>query len=458
MIFVKDISSRKAAPGQTVSIFGGFFDTGVKVSFGGNDAAIVECDEDMVSAVVPEMSGNCVVTVSYEGTVVKTFTGFSVVELADTPTRNPAKEYTEKDFDSYVRSFFPRGIAFAMDGESNMSKMVLSLAKTFHYVWNTIRSMQQAVDPSHTENYDKWEDELSLPVIGITPSTDAGRLAEIYRKECLDGGCTKAYIKRIISLMGIDAEVYEYTSDPDKFYGVDFGTDDPNFYFKINFSVDESDFTYFTAGDSAAGDYLLDFDKHAEEAVFSELKPSHAKIVFGYAASVIVIGGNSYATKKINNLVWTTENLNEDVGTNAYYNDDESYSQYGRLYNKDDDTYAAIEALLSDGWRIPTLDDFNDLLGSTYSVLDYCTKNEWKTRSGSVLETTNKTGFSLRPAGTKYYAFWGNGFLAALCTKTKDTSSSTKPYYTLMTADGSALNKYAYEGEVLCSVRLCKDA
>ena len=152
----------------------------------------------------------------------------------------------------------------------------------FAYVWETIRSLLEAIDPTHTSNFNEWEEELSLPEVGISPFGDAGRRSEIHRVECLDGGCSLNYIKHLLGLMNVRSDVYEYTKNPERFQNVDFGGDDPRFFFKIQFHLDDDFFNRFETGVSYAGCSLYDYTKIKEESVFNRIKPSHTKIVYGY--------------------------------------------------------------------------------------------------------------------------------------------------------------------------------
>ena len=283
--FVQDIGYRRVAVGQSVTIFGGLLDIGCHVYIGDEEASIVDFGEDFIEALAPLYEGDYDVRVTY-GTTSVSAGRIHVSALAESPTRNVAKEYRDRDFDEYVRSLFPRGQAFAMWKGSNLSRLITALAFAFAYVWNVILEMLKAIDPTHTENYDEWEKELALPVTGIDSQLAKDRLSEIYRAECLNGGCTKSFYRQLLFLMGIDADVYEYTIEPDKFEGNTF-RGDPRYYFKIVFHVKSTDFVQFRAGESAAGDYLLDFTQYREEKVFESIKQSHTKLMFGYDDGIV---------------------------------------------------------------------------------------------------------------------------------------------------------------------------
>ena len=138
--------------------------------------------------------------------------------------------------------------------------------------------------------------------------------------------------------------------------------------------------------------------------------------------------GKNYKTVKIGSLTWMAENLNYDNSATATGSIDSSFcydgipancTKYGRLYQE----YAAT-AVCPEGWRLPTADDWRDLVntakeqhgdnnGSLRAV------GEWEnTIFGDNVTATNASGFSALPAGyraktgeydgqgTKAY-FWG---------------------------------------------------
>ncbi|TVQ16861.1 MAG: hypothetical protein EA361_03500 [Bacteroidetes bacterium] len=72
----------------------------------------------------------------------------------------------------------------------------------------------------------------------------------------------------------------------------------------------------------------------------------------------LVLGGKEYKTIKINNTIWMAENLSLLVKDSWFYNDNALYgATFGRLYT----WQAAIEAC-PEGWRLPTLEDWSEML------------------------------------------------------------------------------------------------
>ncbi|MEE3325441.1 MAG: FISUMP domain-containing protein [Methanosphaera sp.] len=168
----------------------------------------------------------------------------------------------------------------------------------------------------------------------------------------------------------------------------------------------------------------------------------------------VKIGGRRYPVVKIGNQLWLAENLDwkwdgliigENVGSSPranYYNNDEiTYGingyDCGLLYN-----FSAVQELgnlLSDGWHIPSNNEWEELIISTQDTNNaaYLLSNgniEWASNwSGE-----NMFGFNMKPCGQRYgsnggfyeigsnilywdssrYAYYRNGtkFLRDYCT------------------------------------------
>lgn len=73
---------------------------------------------------------------------------------------------------------------------------------------------------------------------------------------------------------------------------------------------------------------------------------------------ILELGGREYKTIKLNNQVWMAENLSLLVKGSWFYDDNAQYgARFGRLYT----LQAAMEAC-PEGWRLPTLEDWNQML------------------------------------------------------------------------------------------------
>lgn len=76
----------------------------------------------------------------------------------------------------------------------------------------------------------------------------------------------------------------------------------------------------------------------------------------------VTIGGVSYPTVTIGNQVWTAVNCS---GSGGYHSD--TYKQYGDYYSQNE----ALAIKLPAGWRVPSMDDYNALLGNFTTEKDF---------------------------------------------------------------------------------------
>ena len=104
---------------------------------------------------------------------------------------------------------------------------------------------------------------------------------------------------------------------------------------------------------------LVIFTLTAYDAV-GKVISNNSQITFYIDNQLYVDGaGQVYPTVQVGNQVWMAQNLNYDVGAGcSYYNSDPSYATpYGRLY-----TFAAAQQNVAADWRLPTEDDFSNLI------------------------------------------------------------------------------------------------
>jgi uncharacterized protein (TIGR02145 family) len=99
----------------------------------------------------------------------------------------------------------------------------------------------------------------------------------------------------------------------------------------------------------------------------------------------VIVDGEEYKTLNYNGRLWTVENIRNDIVTNY------DVSPCGRLYKYSDALYS-IEEKLTDGWRLPKLSDFQDLM----SFLGTSKPKEWISKN---FGGTNKNGFNLELTG-----------------------------------------------------------
>ena len=279
MVIVQKMFPLSVNAGGSVKVSGSGFDSSCGVLFGDVPASIVDYNSESLEFVAPGDAGSYDVTVTQNGTAVATFR-LCVVPLQDSETWNlPVRGNDE--FRNALLGLMPRGFAWFTEKLGNWWKLFTAFGAGFLAVYDLLRNLVKEMSPATTESYTAWENELGLPLKGIEPADNAGRLAEIYRVARKQGGCTVPYFLSIASLFGVAVKIYEYFRNPEKFSDVDFGDDDPNFYWKVNIDTDDDCYHVCTCEDPC--DSFLEWWWNAPlEAIFDLLKPAHTKIVFGY--------------------------------------------------------------------------------------------------------------------------------------------------------------------------------
>jgi len=157
--------------------------------------------------------------------------------------------------------------------------------------------------------------------------------------------------------------------------------------------------------------------------------------------------GRTYRTAKIGSQVWMAENLafTIDNAIGCYYNNDEKYKKYGRLYDW-------VEALCVSppGWHLPTKEEWEKLGDDTKKLK---AKTGWKDNGNG----TDEYGFSALPGGSgssdgSFYNVGGGGYWWSASEGDRDEAYSRYMYYY-----GEYASWSSYGKSYLFSVRCVKD-
>lgn len=150
----------------------------------------------------------------------------------------------------------------------------------------------------------------------------------------------------------------------------------------------------------------------------------------------VVIGGKLYKVVKIGEQTWLAENLDFVdsfivVGSGAisdlvaqanYYNNQEVYKKYGRLYNWNAVKYLQDNAsTIFPGWRVPTEADYSQLLSMVgpNRTAEKLRSVEWG--------GTDEFGFGLIASGQfTGSGFSNNGLSTSLWTQTESSSTVSR--------------------------------
>jgi uncharacterized protein (TIGR02145 family) len=105
---------------------------------------------------------------------------------------------------------------------------------------------------------------------------------------------------------------------------------------------------------------------------------------------------SKYKTVTIGSQKWMAENLDNAVaGSVCYDKDPANCEKYGRLYN-----WAAAKKACPAGWRLPSADDWNNLMDYVGGESTAATKLRAASGWGEYLNGTDEYEFSALPGGT----------------------------------------------------------
>lgn len=158
------------------------------------------------------------------------------------------------------------------------------------------------------------------------------------------------------------------------------------------------------------------------------------------------VGGIAYTAVKINNRLWTISSLRNPT-TDSYVTT--RGSDAGLLYPYTD--FSEIQAMLSDGWRIPTQADFQDMIGdsTSSSPLPFI---------ADVDGGNNSTGFSGQLTG---YVDSSNQYVYADtrgCIWTNSEYNNTMMKSVMYSTSSIDTTDYSNKTITKLQIRLCKDA
>lgn len=201
------------------------------------------------------------------------------------------------------------------------------------------------------------------------------------------------------------------------------------------------------------------------------------------SSEYVEIGGREYDVVKIGDLIWTAENLdwawpglefNPSLSFSdpaGYYYDNASSTRTiagfkeGMIYNGAAvAALAASSGLLPDGWRVPTVDDFNALVAAAaesvpagsmaYKAITLGTG--W---NGHYADGDNSLGFNWVHNGVKrwYYGYsWTDDSQLGLIGGIKNGTATSMYFFSNGT--GTITTDQGNPDTMLCTIRLVKDA
>ena len=159
--------------------------------------------------------------------------------------------------------------------------------------------------------------------------------------------------------------------------------------------------------------------------------------------------GQTYPTEKIGKFTWMAENLKFQTANSwCYNNDDSNCAKYGRLY-----TWNAAMQACPAGWRLPTRDDWNDLVeaadGSEAGTALKASAPNWN--------GDDAFGFSALPGGYRWTngSFDGVGGWGGWWSATENGSGSA--WLWIMRTGGADVDEHAFDKAYGFSVRCVRN-
>ncbi len=213
-----------------------------------------------------------------------------------------------------------------------------------------------------------------------------------------------------------------------------------------------------------AGEYTVEVtdseDRFLEETI-TVTEPDTGKLTD--------IDGNSYKTIRIGNQIWMAENLKvtknssgEDVEYCIYADKEENRDKYGLLYTwnsaMDGSTTPGAQGISPDGWHIPTMDEWQeliDLLGGDNVAggkMKVTGTEYWNSPNTGA---TNSSGFSALGAGEKEGSRYQFEKQAAVIWSSDNGGSFAE--YIVCQNDAASVLKIKWYKTLSYSVRCIKD-
>lgn len=187
-------------------------------------------------------------------------------------------------YTAQLQQLLPTGAAWSRDPSATLTAFLGALAAEFARVDARADDLLAEMAPRTTyELLEDWERVLGLPD-GCTPvlGTLSERRAALVQKLTSLGGQTPAFYVALAASLGFEVLVHEFDPDVDDYSpGLDISGGKWRLVWRVEV-LNQTDFTVFRAGDSAAGDRLVEGGALDLECVIRRAKPAHTQVVFTY--------------------------------------------------------------------------------------------------------------------------------------------------------------------------------
>lgn len=195
-----------------------------------------------------------------------------------------APNYQASDFLTALQALMPRGLAWPRNPAAVMAQVESGLAPTWsrHTAANN-DLLIDAFPATAVQLLPEWEATLGLPdpCAGSSPTLQ-GRQQQVVARLTNSGGQSIPYFIAYAATLGYAVTVTEFTPFRvgQQRAGCQVGTQDWAFTWQINSALNTV--TYFSAGQSYAGQALASWGNAVLQCELTEIKPAHTYLNFAY--------------------------------------------------------------------------------------------------------------------------------------------------------------------------------
>lgn len=192
---------------------------------------------------------------------------------------------TEEECTQGVKALLPRGLAWAVEDDSNLSKLLSAFGLEFSLFHARVEDFINSFFPDTTIDFlTDWERIAGLPdpCSGLGASV-AIRQADLKTKLTGTGGATPSYFIALAAALGYTITITEFNPFRVNYNAVGDALYNNNWQFHWQVNGLTNTVTFFKVNVNSVGDALSTFGNGRLECVLNRLKPAHTVVFFNYS-------------------------------------------------------------------------------------------------------------------------------------------------------------------------------
>lgn len=193
--------------------------------------------------------------------------------------------YTVDDYRELLKALLPPGRAFPRDPGTTLDSLLSAMAEELARIdGRADRLLVEAIPSTTAEMLTDWERAAGLPdnCSGTLSDTLQGRRADLVTKLASQGGQSKAYFIALAARLGFTITIEEFRPFRAGMSTAGDSLTNGDWVFTWRVIAPETTVTYFSAGQSAAGEPLRRWGNGPLECRLNQLKPAHTILQFAY--------------------------------------------------------------------------------------------------------------------------------------------------------------------------------